>query len=69
MKIVGLEANSKLLEVESRLNKYSYLSKKALPGSADALVFLKLREAHSISSIIQGCLLRKNTSISTTGTS
>lgn len=47
MKIIGLEGNSKLIEIESRLHKYSYLSKKALPGSADALVFLKLQEAHS----------------------
>ena len=54
MKIIGLDTNSKLLEIQNRLNKHSYLSKKALPGSADALVFLKLREAQSNSSITLG---------------
>lgn len=69
MKILGLEANSKLLEIESRLHKFAYLSKKALPDSADALVYLRLAKANSISSIIKGCPPRKDTSISTTGIS
>ena len=63
MKIAGLETNSKFLELESRLTKYSYLSKKALPAYADALVYLKLRKANSNDTIIQKCLQKKNISI------
>ena len=47
MKIAGLETNSKFLELEYRLTKYSYLSKKTLPAHADALVYLKLHKANS----------------------
>jgi hypothetical protein len=38
----ALEISANLGEVESRLNKYAYLSKNTLPGSPDAKVFLIL---------------------------
>ena len=68
MKLQSLEANSKLLEIESLLIKYSYMSKKSLPGSADALVYLKLRKIESTFSQMKKCRLRKNTSTSIIGT-
>ena len=34
-----LEINANLAEIESRLNRYSYLSRKTLPGSPDGRVF------------------------------
>jgi hypothetical protein len=34
-----LEINANLAEIESRLNKYPYLSKNTLPGSPDGRVF------------------------------
>lgn len=35
----SLEINANLAEIESRLNKYAYLSKTTLPGSPDGKVF------------------------------
>lgn len=47
MKSQPLEAHSKLLEIESRLTKFNYLSKEALPGTADAMVFQQLKKSQS----------------------
>lgn len=47
MKAEALEAHSKLLEIESRLTKFAYLSKEPLPGVADALIFQKLKNSQS----------------------
>ena len=43
MKIRPLETHTKMLEIETRLSKHQYLSKEALPGTADACVFQKLQ--------------------------
>lgn len=43
-----LENNPKLAEIESRLNKFPYLSKNSLPGYPDAKIFQTLETAKSI---------------------
>ena len=47
MEIQNLQTHSKLLEIESRLGKHPYLSKKSLPDHTDAAIFLKLCSASS----------------------
>lgn len=69
MKAEALEAHSKLLEIESRLTKFAYLSKEPLPGVADALIFQKLKNSQSKAWFTQKSRPRTATSTSTTGTS
>lgn len=48
-----LENNARVAEIEARLTKYSYLSRKSLPGAADGRVFQALEQTKSINSVMQ----------------
>jgi hypothetical protein len=63
-----LESNAKIAEIESRFNKYSYLSKNTLPGYADARVFQILESIKRMFIVRQGTPTARPTPISTTGT-
>lgn len=66
MKVI--ESSAKIAEIESRLNKYSYLSKNSLPGSADAKVFRILEFIKRTYCGMQDTRIARQTPISTTGT-
>jgi len=64
-----LEVNANLAEVESRLNKYPYLSKNTLPGSPDGRVFAMLESIKRRCIDRQGSPTGESTPTSTIGIS
>lgn len=68
MKPQPLETHSKLLEVESRLTKFTYLSKEPLPGAADAVIFQQIKKSQSNSFLTKRSQQRINILTFTIGT-
>lgn len=64
-----LENSPKIAEIESRLAKYTFLSRNSLPGYLDGTIFQALKKTQSKSSAIQSTPIVAATLTSITGTS
>lgn len=64
-----LENSPKISEIESRLAKYTFLSRNSLPGYLDGLVFLFLLQSKGKHLLMQPTQTAPRTRISITGTS